>query len=386
MYDKTKHNGTPAPYVGLEHIESNTGRFLGTLDKVTVKSSTFSFSNQHLLYGRLRPYLNKVLLPEFSGHCSSEIFPIKPTEKVLREYLYYWFIKDDTVQKINATWTGARMPRANMKEVINFQIPIPPLPEQRAIVAKLDAAFAGIAQARANIERNIQNAEELFQSNLNAVFAGRGEGSKQWRRVLLKELVTEDCALSYGIVQPGKDIPSGLPVVRPTDMKSKYVKFEKLKRIDPQKASSFAKTSLTGEEVLLCVRGETGKVALIGSEFKGANVTRGIIPIRFDKDKVNRDFGFYQFRSSYLLDQIKAKTYGTALMQINVKDARKLVLVIPSGLEVQLKIAQEIKSLEERLNFITSMHNDKLTLLTELQQSILQRAFSGQLTENEVAV
>src|SRR5690554_6326021 len=114
QYDKTRHNGDHLPYVGLEHIQSNTGVYLGDLTPAEVKSSTFRFTASHLLYGRLRPYLNKVLEPDFEGHCSTEIFPIRMKGNIIREYLFYWFIMDTTVAKIDATWTGARMPRANM--------------------------------------------------------------------------------------------------------------------------------------------------------------------------------------------------------------------------------------------------------------------------------
>jgi type I restriction enzyme, S subunit len=77
-FDKNQGLHKNRPYVGLEHIESQTGRFIGSIDPIEVKSSTFKFTPEHLLYGRLRPYLNKVMLPDFAGHCSTEIFPILP--------------------------------------------------------------------------------------------------------------------------------------------------------------------------------------------------------------------------------------------------------------------------------------------------------------------
>ncbi|MBL8820873.1 MAG: restriction endonuclease subunit S, partial [Planctomyces sp.] len=133
----------------------------------------------HVLYGRLRPYLNKVLSPDFAGHCSTEIFPIAPRPGLQREYLRYWLQAGETVQRINATCTGARMPRADMNEVLDFTIPLPPLPEQQRIVARLDEAFAGIATARAHAEQNLRNARALFESQLQAVFSQRGEGREE---------------------------------------------------------------------------------------------------------------------------------------------------------------------------------------------------------------
>jgi type I restriction enzyme, S subunit len=69
---------------------------------MTVRSSTFKFTREHVLYGRLRPYLNKVLAPDFDGHCSTEIFPIKPLAQLSKEYLLYWLLADETVERIDA--------------------------------------------------------------------------------------------------------------------------------------------------------------------------------------------------------------------------------------------------------------------------------------------
>jgi type I restriction enzyme S subunit len=95
-FDKVQGIHSQLPYVGLENIESNTARFIGSTEQQSMKSSTFRFSDQHVLYGRLRPYLNKVLVPDFEGHCSTEIFPIKPGPYLSREYLLYWFLADET--------------------------------------------------------------------------------------------------------------------------------------------------------------------------------------------------------------------------------------------------------------------------------------------------
>ncbi len=167
-FDKAQGIHRHLPYVGLENIESHTARFIGSSEPQSMKSSTFRFSSEHVLYGRLRPYLNKVLAPDFVGHCSTEIFPIKPSPELTREYLVYWLLADETVDRINPTCTGARMPRANMNEVLEFDFPFPPLPEQQRIVDILDEAFDGIATAKANAEKNLQNARALFESHLHS--------------------------------------------------------------------------------------------------------------------------------------------------------------------------------------------------------------------------
>jgi type I restriction enzyme S subunit len=179
IYDKTPHDKSDLPYVGLEDIQSNSGLFIGTFEHKSVKSTTFSFSNKHVLYGRLRPYLNKVLLPDFKGHCSTEIFPIKPNKDVLdRTYLFHWLIATETMKKINATWTGATLPRANMNAVLDFKLIVPPLNSQQTIVFKLDALSAETKRLEAIYQQKINDLEELKKSVLQKAFSGELKTAK----------------------------------------------------------------------------------------------------------------------------------------------------------------------------------------------------------------
>lgn len=171
-YDKIKNTSPNLPYVGLEHIESNTGKFLGELTPTEVLSSTFHFSDTHLLYGRLRPYLNKALLPTFEGHCSTEIFPISVHEEITREYLFYWITKKSIVKRIDETWTGARMPRANMTQVLEFEIPLPPLSKQQEIVSTLGKLRDDTELVKTIYTKKLQALDELRNSVLEKAFRG----------------------------------------------------------------------------------------------------------------------------------------------------------------------------------------------------------------------
>ncbi len=172
-YDKKQSVHKGLPYVGLENIESNSGRFIGSLKPLEVKSSTFYFNKEHVLYGRLRPYLNKVLLPDFEGHCSTEIFPIKIKKEISREFLFYWLIASATVKKINATWTGARMPRANMNQVLDFVFSFPKSKaDQQSIVRQLDTLRAETKKLKSIYQNKLDYLEELKKSILQKAFAG----------------------------------------------------------------------------------------------------------------------------------------------------------------------------------------------------------------------
>ena len=249
------------------------------------------------------------------------------------------------------------------------------LEEQRRIVGILDEAFEGIAAVRENAEMNLRSARALFESHLESVFDGRGEG---WTDGRLGQAVDATCTLSYGIVQPGEECPNGLPVVRPMDLTTKTIPAGGLKRIDPKRADSYQRTRLHGGELLLCVRGSTGVVSVASAALAGANVTRGIVPVRFDSAVVSQEFGYYLLRSSVVQRQVREKTYGAALMQVNIRDVRDIRGWYPSLKEQAALVARldELTAITERLE---ANSQRKLAGLEELKQSLLHQAFSGQL-------
>lgn len=160
------------PYVGMEHIKSSTAEFIGTLDNTEVKSTTFHFDKGIILYGRLRPYLRKVILTTFEGHCSTELFPIKVNDKVNNKFLMYWLLSQRITDKINETWTGARMPRANMNKVLEFDISIPSITEQQKIVSQLDKLLEQTKKLEQIYTQKLQDLDELKQSILQKAFNG----------------------------------------------------------------------------------------------------------------------------------------------------------------------------------------------------------------------
>ena len=160
------------PYVGMEHIKGSTAEFIGTLDNTAVKSTTFHFDKGIILYGRLRPYLRKVILTTFEGHCSTELFPIKVNEKVNNKFLMYWLLSQRITNKINATWTGARMPRANMNQVLEFDISVPNIAEQQKIVHQLDELQEQTKKLEQIYTQKLQDLDELKQSILQKAFNG----------------------------------------------------------------------------------------------------------------------------------------------------------------------------------------------------------------------
>ena len=149
------------PLLGVEHVGSDTGTLnLDTSSRVgDGKSTSFRFDARHVLYAKLRPYLNKVATPDFCGRCSTELVPLLPRRGVNRDFLAYLLRRRETVAFVMSSVTGSRMPCADMKALMSMRVPLPPLEEQRRIVDILNrAARIETLRARAaEVERAAPN-------------------------------------------------------------------------------------------------------------------------------------------------------------------------------------------------------------------------------------
>lgn len=175
-------------YIGLESIESNTGRFneagLSKTPEVPLANS-FRFGPEHVLYGKLRPYLNKVALAEFEGKCSTEIIPLLPSPDLDRRFLAYFLRSPSTVSRISEKAAGARMPRADMDFIFSLELVLPSLTEQRRIVDLLSRA-EGIVRLRRDAQKK---AAELIPAIFVNIFGDPAMNPKWWPVYELGELL-----------------------------------------------------------------------------------------------------------------------------------------------------------------------------------------------------
>jgi len=125
------------PFLGLEDIESVTGRIQREClsSRNYGNGNAFLFDLRHVLYSKLRPYLNKVAVPDFVGRCTTELIPLLPKAGVSRDFLAWLLRRPQTVQAAMEERTGARMPRANMDHVLAQMVPVPESVEEQERVA-----------------------------------------------------------------------------------------------------------------------------------------------------------------------------------------------------------------------------------------------------------
>ena len=174
------------PYLGLEHLDGDGGiECIQTVGSASLKSNKFQFSDRHVLFGKLRPYLRKIVRPEFSGVCSTDIIPILPKEGVSRDYLFYFLRTPDTVNLATSRCSGANLPRLGPKQLASFQIPLPPFDEQKRIAGILDAADA----LRAKRREAFGQLDTLLQSTFLDMFGDPVTNPMGWERKPLGEVI-----------------------------------------------------------------------------------------------------------------------------------------------------------------------------------------------------
>jgi type I restriction enzyme S subunit len=155
------------PYLSLEHIESVTGRIAQRPDAtptVEGKSTSFYFGTQHVLYGKLRPYLNKVALPDFVGRCTTELIPLLPELGVDRGFLAWLLRRPATVDAAMRSTTGARMPRADLRRVLAITVAIPRnLELQVELANQLQQRMDRVIAAKELCQRNMELIDRLAE-------------------------------------------------------------------------------------------------------------------------------------------------------------------------------------------------------------------------------
>ena len=157
--------------VGLENIESQTGRFLETDSEFD--GDGIEFEANDILFGKLRPYLAKVYLSEFRGSAVGDIFVYRPRSNLDPNFSRHTMLSHRYIDIINSSTIGAKMPRVSSNFISNLPFAIPPLPEQKAIAHYLDTKTAHIDLIIQTINTQIEKLKELRKTLINDVVTGK---------------------------------------------------------------------------------------------------------------------------------------------------------------------------------------------------------------------
>lgn len=158
-------------YVGLEHVESKTGRLLGVVEDAVTDGETVRFESGDVLYGKLRPYLAKAVLATFPGRCSPELLVLRP-RLVRPAFLGYYLLSSGFTEAVDATTYGAKMPRASWDVVGRFEVPVPPTEVQDRMVSALDAEMERVDALLADKRTLVRGLQDGLQAAIDAAVSG----------------------------------------------------------------------------------------------------------------------------------------------------------------------------------------------------------------------
>jgi len=294
---------------------------------------------------------------------------VKNKDYLLPEYLFYF---SSTLKKILLEKSGkTTIDFVSMKKVKSIKIPIPPLDEQKRIVAKLDECFEAIDKARANVEKNLNNAKELFQSKLNEIFSQKGDG---W----VEKRLGEVCIVERGSSpRPIKDYltesEDGVNWIKIGDTKNvgKYIYTTKQKITkEGAKRSRFVDVG----DFILTNSMTYGKPYIMKTK---GYIHDGWFVLRLS-NQINSEFFWYLLASPYTMEQFEYLAAGAIVKNISGDLVKKAILPIPPIGE-QATIVERMDTLSSQTQSLESNYQQELDALDELKKSILDKAFNGEL-------
>ena len=341
----------------LDHIESHSGKLIEKTIKPLHEagSSTHAFNKDHVLYSKLRPYLNKVYLPNESGICTTELVPMLPDKRRLdKRYLAYYLRSEEFVNWVSAQTAGAKMPRVSMKTFWQHKIPLPPLSIQKQIAALLEKADT----LRSQCKQMEQELNQLAQSVFLEMFGDPVSNPKGLR---LSSMT--DCF----------DIKTGKLDSNAAVLDGQYPFFTCAKT-----ASAIDVYAFDQEALLLAGNNAQGEYDVKHYSGKFNAYQRTYVLTLQNK---SWSYPFFKVALEYQLQNLKRKSKGTNTKYITMGIMNETLLPVPSSKE-QEKFVSVYRAIQERgLDKLS----ENLVMCDGLFDSLMQSAFSGKLNLTKAA-
>lgn len=333
--------------LNLDMIESNSGKILDKVyvQKEEIGSSTITFNKNNVLWSKLRPYLNKVVMPMGEGYATSELIPLRPSKTIDRTFLAYLLRSNWFVKQMNTSAEGARMPRASMKTFRELFIQYPALPEQQAIVLELDTLQSLITQYR----EQLNDYDKLAQSIFYEMFGDVIVNEKGWETKTIKSLFinrdSERIPISSKKRETKKKIYNYYGAAGVIDKIDKYLFNEPLLLIGED-----------GANLVTCIKPN----AIIARGKYWVNNHAHVLQCKNDIDIL---YACYCFN---LID-ISMYITGVAQPKLNQANLNRIVMPLPP-LPLQQQFATRIESIEAQKTLIKQQLSDVQTLFDSRMQ------------------
>jgi type I restriction enzyme S subunit len=298
------------------------------------------------------------------------LYSQKIYSKYIHKYLKFLYMIGET-EKFQNNSTNIR--NLQLKEYLNLQIPIPLIFEQKQIVNILDKTFESIEQAKVNIERNLKNKKELFESSIQHIFSDYIDTSIDYTLNSWCELIV-DCEHRTA---PTQD--TGYPSIRTPNVGKGKLILENVRKVSQITYDEWTRRAIPKSGDLIMAReAPAGNVAIIPNNVEVCLGQRTLL-IRPKKDKIDSHYLTYLLLTPEFQKKLLSNARGATVTHVNMKDIRNLIIGNLPDIEIQKKVVKKVMNIIEKTTQLEEFYKQKLNNLEELKKSILEKAFSGEL-------
>jgi len=333
-----------------------------------------------ILFAMIGTIGNPVVIKTEPNYSIKNVALFKVPDEQDSHFLKYYLESSYVKEKMQKEAKGTTQKFVGLGYLRSFPIRLPLLSEQKRIVTILDEAFAGIDAAIANTENNLANACELFESYLNAVFTNEGKG---WSPYKLVDLTTK---IGSGATPKGGEKSyktEGISLFRSMNVYDRRFTDRKLAHIGDEQASKLSNVIVEEGDVLFNITGASiTRCCITPKEYLPARVNQHVSILRPKLEKLDTNFLCYLMTSRIYKDKLLGigDEGGATRQAITKAQLQELVITIPDDLNNQREIIQQLDALAAETLRLESIYKQKYASLIELKQSLLQKAFSGELT------
>lgn len=298
----------------------------------------------------------------------------------INKYIYYFLNQFDYHDYVNGG-TRLKLTQARMRDI---PVIIPPLSEQKIIAEKLDLLLAQVQETKSRLEQIPELLKQFRQSVLSDAcfcdFSTNSDKYQFWKKSSLKELTTK---IGSGSTPKGGNNVyknKGIPLVRSMNIYSNYIKYDDLAYIDDEQAKKLANVEIRPDDILLNITGASiGRVNIAPQLFVGGRVNQHVSIIRCNKQKLLPKFLQIYLASPEIQKWIVKENYGATRQALTKSMIERLIISYPS-LQEQNEIVRRVEQLFAYADKIEQQVNTALEKVNHLPQSILAKAFRGELT------
>lgn len=381
--------------IGLENIESKSGKFIET--STEFEGNGVAFTENDIVYGKLRPYLQKVWLAEFEGNAVGDFFVFKAKENSVPTFIKYLLLSDGFTKEADGSTVGAKMPRVSSNFILTMHYCLPPLSEQDAIATYLDKKCSEIDKVISAQQKRIALLQELKQSVItHAVTKGLnpnvemkksgvewiGEVPKHWEVRKIKQICkNEKYAIKtgpFGTQLKGQELQPEGDVVVYNQRNVIDNSFDKVQfYVTKEKAKSLSSFYTKPGDILVTSRGTIGRAAILAGKFPMGILHPCLIAIRLNENKcLQKWLMTYINETNCFKTDVTLSSNATTIDVVYTETLKNIAIPIPPLYEqriISIYLDKKCASIDSSI----SKAQHQVELLQEYKQSLITEVVTG---------